>query len=64
MSEAEKKRRLAYKRNRKKWIIVQAAILIVVLLFTAVSFGCYTSLNKTLYINYEEDSKIAYKVRL
>lgn len=64
MSEAEKKRRLAYKQNRKKWILAQVAILIVVLLFTAVSFGYYTSLNKTLYINYEEESNIDYKVRL
>jgi len=64
MSEAEKKRRLAYKQNRKKWILVQVVILVAVLLFTAVSFGYYTSLNKTLYINYEEESDIDYKVRL
>ena len=64
MSEAERKRRLEYKKNRSKWIRVQW---IAIALITAILLGslmAYRQLNKTFYIDYTESGNIDYRVQL
>ena len=63
MSELEIKRRQEYKRNRKKWIIIQ---LVAIILFAAISLGSfigYNQMNRTHYIEYNESGNIDYKVQ-
>lgn len=64
MSEIEKLKRLAYKQNRKRCIIVQSVIAIV--LFIAILLSCflYYRLNQTYYIDYTEKADLNYKVYL
>ena len=64
MSEAEKKRRAEYKRNRKKWMSVQfyiAVALIAILIFSSIMF---IQLNQTVYIDYSESGVVDYEVKL
>ena len=62
MSELEIQKRQEYKRNRKKWIIIQI-VAIVLLLATALgSFLGYRRMNRTHYIEYTEAGSIDYKV--
>ena len=62
MSELEIQKRQEYKRNRKKWIIIQI-VAIVLLLATALgSFLGYRRMNRTHYIEYMESGSIDYKV--
>ena len=63
MSEAEIKRRQDYKRNRKKWITIQAVALAVVLVIALGSFITYDQMNRTYYIEYTESGSADYKVR-
>ncbi len=63
MSETEIKRRQDYKRNRKKWIIVQAIVIFIVALFALSSFLTYDSMNKTYYIEYTESGSADYRVQ-
>ena len=63
MSEAEKRKRADYKRNRKKWIFIQLIALAVV---AALSLGCFLvfdRMNQTYYIEYSEGGSIGYKVQ-
>ncbi|MBR6768408.1 MAG: hypothetical protein IKM34_02865 [Clostridia bacterium] len=64
MSEAEKKRRLEYKQNRKKWILIQgiAVALLFVLAFTM--FLLYSKSNKTVYAAFAEKGNLDYQVLL
>lgn len=64
MSEAERNRRLDYRKIRKKWIALQASILVVVILITLVSTVVFFQLDKTHYINYSEQSVVDYGVYL
>ncbi len=64
MSEAERNRRLDYRKIRKKWIALQASILAVVILITLVSTVVFFQLDKTHYINYSEQSVVDYGVYL
>ena len=64
MSEAEKNRRLDYRKARKKWITLQAEILAVIILMTAVSTVVFFQLDKTNFINYTEHSTVDYGVQL
>ncbi len=64
MSEAEKKRRLDYKQNRKKWIMIQVIILAVVAALALASAVTYYTLDETFYIDYTESGKIDYNVAL
>ncbi|MBO5212714.1 MAG: hypothetical protein J6B60_04150 [Clostridia bacterium] len=64
MSEAEKKRRLAYKKNRKKWMMIQGLVMILVAIMILSSVFVYYRLNKTYYINYTESSDVEYIVNL
>ncbi len=64
MSELEKQQREAYQKNRKKWILIQSIILIVlstVLLFSSVTFF---KLNKDEYVNYTEEGNVIHKAYL
>ena len=64
MSEAERRRRDNYKKNRKKWIFIQAIVIAVVTLALIASAITYYSLNKTYYIDYTEQGDVDYKVQL
>ncbi|MBQ9781070.1 MAG: hypothetical protein IJW00_09020 [Clostridia bacterium] len=64
MSEAEKRRRQAYRLNRMKWIKVQALFLAGLLLFTAIFSLVFYNFNKAYYIEYSEKSDVEYKVSL
>ena len=63
MSEFEIKRRQEYKRNRKKWSIIQ---IIAIAVFAAIALGSfliYDRMNDTYYIEYTENSSVDYKVQ-
>ena len=64
MSEAERNRRLDYRKVRKKWISLQAGILAVIILMAVVSTVVFFQLDKTHYINYTEHSTVDYGVYL
>lgn len=64
MSEAERLRRQEYKRNRKKWILIQTVALILVGAFALTFFIVYDRMNRTYYIEYTESGKVDYKVNL
>ena len=63
MSEVEIKRRQDYKRNRKKWILIQTIALVIVGLIALSSFVLYDRMNRTYYIEYTENSNVDYKVQ-
>lgn len=63
MSEAERKRRQNYKRNRKRWIVVQTVAFVIVALIALSSFLVYNKLDSTYYIEYTENSSANYKVQ-
>lgn len=62
MSEQDKIKRLAYKRNRKKWITFQSVIAIILALVILGSVFAYFQLNKTYYLEYTEMGDVDYKV--
>ena len=64
MSEAEKRRRLEYKRIRKKWMLVQAILLIVLTVAVLSMSFAYFAISKTKTINYTEECDIDYLVKL
>ena len=64
MSEAEKKRRAGYRRNRQKWIGMQSVAIVVLTLAVLISSIVAVQLNRTYYVNYREDGYIDYKVFL
>lgn len=63
MSEKEIIRRQEYKKNRKKWLIIQTIALVVAVAVALCSFLVYNRMNKTYYIEYTEGSSIDYQVR-
>ena len=63
MSELEIKRRQEYKRNRKKWSIIQTVAIITAAIIALGSFLIYDRMNRTYYIEYTENSSIDYKVQ-
>ena len=62
MSESEIKKRESYKRNRKRWIIIQAIAIIVAVVIALGSLFVYNKMNSTYYIEYAEQGKVDYKV--
>ncbi|MBO5907107.1 MAG: hypothetical protein J6Q85_03015 [Clostridia bacterium] len=64
MSEAERKRRCSYKEQRKKWILIQGIVLIVVAIMILGSTLIYNQLNKEIYIAYQESSSVKYSVKI
>ena len=63
MSEAEKRKRLNYKKNRARLIIIQAVILFAVAAMLIASSVTYYHLDKTYYIEYTENSGVSYKAQ-
>lgn len=63
MSEKEILKRQQYKQNRKKWLIIQAVALALVVAIALCSFLVYDRMNRTYYIEYSEDSTIGYQVQ-
>lgn len=63
MSENEILRRQEYKRNRKKWLLIQAVTLVVVVAIALGSFLVCHRMNRTYYIEYTESSIIDYQVQ-
>ena len=64
MSEAERRKRLNYKANRKKIIIILSVILVVVAISAAVCGAVYSALNKTVEAKYSESGSVDYRVGL
>lgn len=64
MSEAEKKRRAEYKQNRKKWLTIQFWVIVALAIVLIFSSIMYLQLSKTVYIDYSENSRVDYKVKL
>lgn len=64
MSDEERKQRFFYRANRKKWITIMtialASAVALMLLFSILS----AFLNKTYYVNYQEQSDVNYGVHL
>ena len=63
MSEAERRKRLNYKRNRKKLIFIQAIAIAAIAVLIAASALTYFALDKTYYIDYVEEGRVDYKVQ-
>ena len=63
MSELEIKRRQEYKRNRKKWSIIQIIAIAIVATIALGAFLIYDKMNDTYYIEYTENSSVDYKVQ-
>lgn len=62
MSEKEILNRQRYKENRKKWLLIQAVAIAVVVAVALGSFLIYDRMNRTYYIEYTENSEIDYQV--
>ena len=63
MSELEIRMRQEYKRNRKKWTVIQIVAIILLAAVALGSFLIYDRMNRTYYIEYTECSNIDYKVQ-
>lgn len=64
MSNEEKKRRSDYIKRRNRWITLQIIMILLFSLATGIFSVVYYQLNKTYYINYNEESTIDYRVYL
>lgn len=64
MSGAERKRRENYRKQRKRWLLIQAIVIAVVAVSMLVVFLSYRNLSETVYITYRETSTVDYKVHL
>ena len=64
MSESEKKRRLEYRLKRKKLILIQSIIAVVLGLAIVISSVVYFRVNSNDYVSYNERSTIDYQVYL
>ncbi len=64
MSEADKKRRLAYKKNRQKWIFIQIASIALLAVIALTMTALFINLNKTYYVSYTEGGSADYTVTL
>ena len=64
MSEAEKKKRAGYRRARKCWIAFLAFLLVLSVLATAGFAVVYRKLSESYYIDYAEEGKVDYRVKL
>ncbi|MBO5883487.1 MAG: hypothetical protein J6Q78_03695 [Clostridia bacterium] len=64
MSEKEKNKRAAYRKNREKWIFVQSVIVIILTLAVLISSIVAVQLKSKYYIGYREGGSIDYNVFL
>lgn len=62
MSELEIQRRQEYKRNRKKWTLIQLTAIILLAVISLGLFIVYNRMNQTQYIEYKEQGSTDYKV--
>ena len=62
MSEAEKRKRAEYRRNRKKWLTVIIAAITLVSIVSLVFAAIYLKMNGEAYTTYTESGKTAYRV--
>ena len=60
----EKKKRVAYRKNREKWIFVQSVVVIVLTIAVLISALVSAQLEKKYYIGYREGGSIDYNVFL
>ena len=63
MSELEIQRRQEYKRNRKKWTIIQVVAIAVLVALSLSFLLVYNSVSRTYHIEYTENSSIEYMVQ-
>ena len=63
MSELEIQRRQEYKRNRKKWTMIQIIAIVVLVALSLGSLLVYNRVNRTYHIEYTENSSIDYMVQ-
>lgn len=63
MSEVEIRKRQAYKRNRRKWILIQAVAIAIICVMALTSFVIYDRMNRTYYIEYTENGSVDYRVK-
>ncbi|MBO5939023.1 MAG: hypothetical protein J6Q82_05945 [Clostridia bacterium] len=64
MSEKEKNKRAAYRKNREKWIFVQSVIVVILTLAVLISSIVAVQLKSKYYIGYREGGSIDYNVFL
>ena len=64
MSEEERERREKYKRNRKRWLIIQLVVICCVSLATIALFIANAFTEKTYYVNYTESAQSDYTVQI
>lgn len=64
MSEAEKKKRYNYRKNREKWIFAQAVLVAILTVAVLISSIVAYRLNSTYYVEYKESGSIDYNVFL
>ncbi len=64
MSEKEKKRRVAYRKNRERWIFAQGVIVAVLTVAVLISAIVSVQLESKYYIGYTEGGSIDYNVFL
>ena len=62
MSELEILRRKEYKRNRKKWLLIQATVILLLAAMALGAFWVYNRMNQTYYVEYTEKSGIDYEL--
>ena len=62
MSELEIQRRQEYKRNRKKWTLIQLTAILLLAIISLGLFIGYNRMNQTHYIEYKEAGSVDYKV--
>ena len=63
MSELEIQRRQEYKRNRKKWTMIQLVAIALLAIIALSSFLIYNRIDQTQYVEYTERSTAGYKVQ-
>ena len=64
MSEAEKKRRLEYKKNRKKWILIQIAAISLLAVLMLSMFLLYSRSDNAYYAAFAQQGSVDYQVYL
>jgi hypothetical protein len=64
MSEKEKKRQVAYRKNREKWIFAQSVIIAILTVAVLVSSIVAVQLESKYYVGYRENGSIDYNVFL
>lgn len=64
MSENEKIKRQEYKRNRRRWILIQSIALALAVLLAVGFYAVYDRMNRIYYIEYSEGGYVDYRVYL